>query len=409
MEMNPRPRTAYWTSAMALLTFFLTWSFAYSLFPLWLNQTLQLSGKQTGIVFAANALAALFAMPVYGVVQDRLGTGKQLLRILALLTVGVGPFFVFAYQPLLTHYFYIGVCIGAIYSASAFGAAVGTLEALIERIGRQHDVEFGKVRLWGSLGWAVATFTAGMMFNISPQLNFWIASISGVVFFVCVLRLPTENITAKTLHTNNITALDVFALLKLTSFWRLGFYVMGVSCLYQIYDQQFAIYFASMFPNVEEGNRFYGYLNSVQVFIEAGLMFIAPSVVNKIGAKKGLLLSGAIMALRILASGMVDDAISISLVKLLHAVELPLLLVSIFKYISANFDSRLSATIYLIGFNVVSQAVTTALSSVVGEMYDTLGFANAYLVLGTVVTINVVISWLVLEGNGKIKCASQFK
>ena len=96
---------------------------------MWLNQTLQLSGKQTGIVFAANALAALFAMPVYGVVQDRLGTGKQLLRILALLTVGVGPFFVFAYQPLLTHYFYIGVCIGAIYSASAFGAAVGTLEA----------------------------------------------------------------------------------------------------------------------------------------------------------------------------------------------------------------------------------------------------------------------------------------
>lgn len=164
-----------------------------------------------------------------------------------------------------------------------------------------------------------------------------------------------------------------------------------------------------MFPNVEEGNRFYGYLNSVQVFIEAGLMFIAPSVVNKIGAKKGLLLSGAIMALRIMASGMVDDAISISLVKLLHAVELPLLLVSIFKYISANFDSRLSATIYLIGFNVVSQAVTTALSSVVGEMYDTLGFANAYLVLGTVVTINVVISWLVLEGNGKIKYISQIK
>ncbi|MEM5498640.1 oligosaccharide MFS transporter [Paraglaciecola mesophila] len=407
--MNPRPRTAYWTSAMALLTFFLTWSFAYSLFPLWLNQTLQLSGKQTGIVFAANALAALFAMPVYGVVQDRLGTGKQLLRILALLTIAVGPFFVYVYQPLLTHHFFTGVCVGALYSALAFGAAVGTLEALIERIGRQHGVEFGKARLWGSLGWAVATFAAGIIFNISPQVNFWIASISGVAFFVCVLRLPTENITAKTPYTNNITALDVFALLKLTSFWRLGFYVMGVSCLYQIYDQQFAIYFASMFPNVEEGNRFYGYLNSVQVFIEAGLMFIAPSVVNKIGAKKGLLLSGAIMALRIMASGMVDDAISISLVKLLHAVELPLLLVSIFKYISANFDSRLSATIYLIGFNVVSQAVTTALSSVVGEMYDTLGFANAYLVLGTVVTINVVISWLVLEGNGKIKYISQIK
>lgn len=86
--MNQRPHTAYWTSALALFTFFLTWSFAYSLFPLWLNQALHLSGKQTGIVFAANALAALLAMPFYGVIQDRLGTGKQLLRVLALLTVG---------------------------------------------------------------------------------------------------------------------------------------------------------------------------------------------------------------------------------------------------------------------------------------------------------------------------------
>ena len=405
--LRQRPSTAYWSSALALFTFFLTWSFAYSLFPLWLNQTLQLSGKQTGIVFAANALAALFAMPVYGVVQDKLGTGKQLLRILALLTIAVGPFFVYVYQPLLTHHFFTGVCVGALYSALAFGAAVGTLEALIERIGRQHGVEFGKARLWGSLGWAVATFAAGIIFNISPQVNFWIASVSGAAFFVCVLRLPTNEFDLQSSHRTSISSMDVFALLKLGSFWRLGFYVMGVSCLYQIYDQQFAIYFAAMFPSVEEGNRFYGYLNSTQVFVEAGLMFVAPYVVNKVGAKNGLLLSGAIMALRILASGLVDDTISISMVKLLHAVELPLLLVSIFKYITVNFDARLSATIYLIGFNVMSQVVTTALSSLVGEMYDTFGFANAYLVLGIVVTLNVAISWRVLEDKNKATPALQ--
>ncbi|GAC12554.1 hypothetical protein GCHA_4637 [Paraglaciecola chathamensis S18K6] len=157
-----------------------------------------------------------------------------------------------------------------------------------------------------------------------------------------------------------------------------------------------------MFPSVEEGNRFYGYLNSAQVFVEAGLMFVAPYVVNRVGAKNGLLLSGAIMALRIIASGLVDDAISISMVKLLHAVELPLLLVSIFKYITVNFDARLSATIYLIGFNVMSQVITTALSSLVGEMYDTFGFANAYLVLGIVVSLNVAISWRVLEDKNKV-------
>ena len=191
----------------------------------------------------------------------------------------------------------------------------------------------------------------------------------------------------------------MLSLFSQSRFWRLSLYVMGVSCLYQIYDQQFPIYFSSLFPTPEEGNRFYGYLNSLQVFIEAGMMFIAPFIVNKIGPKNGLLLSGAIMALRMLASGVVADPVSISMVKLLHALELPILLVAIFKYIAVNFDTRLSATIYLIGFHVFTQVVTTLLSSVIGELYDDLGFADTYLLLGTVVTVNLIFSFWILENN----------
>tara|TARA_R100000687_G_scaffold83703_1_gene89498 strand:- start:14285 stop:15433 length:1149 start_codon:yes stop_codon:yes gene_type:complete len=368
------------------------------LFPLWLNQALALTGKETGVVFATNALAALIIMPVYGILQDRLGTGKQLLFMLGLLMAGVGPFFILIYQPLLTSFFIVGAIVGALYSALTFGAAVGTLEAYIERLGRQHDVEFGKARLWGSLGWACATFVAGVIFNINPKLNFVLASATGVGFILCLFWLPASTKTPRT-KKKKVGVSDVLSLFSQSRFWRLSLYVMGVSCLYQIYDQQFPIYFSSLFPTPEEGNRFYGYLNSLQVFIEAGMMFIAPFIVNKIGPKNGLLLSGAIMALRMLASGVVADPVSISLVKLLHALELPILLVAIFKYIAVNFDTRLSATIYLIGFHVFTQVVTTLLSSVVGELYDELGFADTYLLLGTVVTVNLIFSFWILENN----------
>ena len=290
------------------------------------------------------------------------------------------------------------MCIRDRYSALTFGAAVGTLEAYIERLGRQHDVEFGKARLWGSLGWACATFVAGVIFNINPKLNFVLASATGVGFILCLFWLPASTKTPRT-KKKKVGVSDVLSLFSQSRFWRLSLYVMGVSCLYQIYDQQFPIYFSSLFPTPEEGNRFYGYLNSLQVFIEAGMMFIAPFIVNKIGPKNGLLLSGAIMALRMLASGVVADPVSISLVKLLHALELPILLVAIFKYIAVNFDTRLSATIYLIGFHVFTQVVTTLLSSVVGELYDDLGFADTYLLLGTVVTVNLIFSFWILENN----------
>ena len=396
--MKCQLNSAYWSSAITFFSFFLTWSFCYSLFPLWLNQTLALTGKETGVVFATNALAALIIMPVYGILQDRLGTGKQLLFILGLLMAGVGPFFILIYQPLLTSFFIVGAIVGALYSALTFGAAVGTLEAYIERLGRQHDVEFGKARLWGSLGWACATFVAGVIFNINPKLNFVLASATGVGFILCLCWLPASTKTPRT-KKKKVGVSDVLSLFSQSRFWRLSLYVMGVSCLYQIYDQQFPIYFSSLFPTPEEGNRFYGYLNSLQVFIEAGMMFIAPFIVNKIGPKNGLLLSGAIMALRMLASGFVADPVSISLVKLLHALELPILLVAIFKYIAVNFDTRLSATIYLIGFHVFTQVVTTLLSSVIGELYDDLGFADTYLLLGTVVTVNLIFSFWILENN----------
>ena len=396
--MKCQLNSAYWSSAITFFSFFLTWSFCYSLFPLWLNQTLALTGKETGVVFATNALAALIIMPVYGILQDRLGTGKQLLFMLGLLMAGVGPFFILIYQPLLTSFFIVGAIVGALYSALTFGAAVGTLEAYIERLGRKHDVEFGKARLWGSLGWACATFVAGGIFKINPKLNFVLASATGVGFILCLFWLPASTKTPRT-KKKKVGVSDVLSLFSQSRFWRLSLYVMGVSCLYQIYDQQFPIYFSSLFPTPEEGNRFYGYLNSLQVFIEAGMMFIAPFIVNKIGPKNGLLLSGAIMALRMLASGVVADPVSISLVKLLHALELPILLVAIFKYTAVNFDTRLSATIYLIGFHVFTQVVTTLLSSVIGELYDDLGFADTYLLLGTVVTVNLIFSFWILENN----------
>ncbi|MBJ2137793.1 oligosaccharide MFS transporter [Paraglaciecola chathamensis] len=396
--MKCQLNSAYWSSAITFFSFFLTWSFCYSLFPLWLNQALALTGKETGVVFATNALAALIIMPVYGILQDRLGTGKQLLFMLGLLMAGVGPFFILIYQPLLTSFFIVGAIVGALYSALTFGAAVGTLEAYIERLGRQHDVEFGKARLWGSLGWACATFVAGVIFNINPKLNFVLASATGVGFILCLFWLPASTKTPRT-KKKKVGVSDVLSLFSQSGFWRLSLYVMGVSCLYQIYDQQFPIYFSSLFPTPEEGNRFYGYLNSLQVFIEAGMMFVAPFIVNKIGPKNGLLLSGAIMALRMLASGVVADPVSISLVKLLHALELPILLVAIFKYIAVNFDTRLSATIYLIGFHVFTQVVTTLLSSVIGKLYDDLGFADTYLLLGTVVTVNLIFSFWILEND----------
>ena len=54
-------------------------------------------------------------------------------------------------------------------------------------------------------------------------------------------------------------------------------------------------------------------------------------------------------------SGVVVNTIGISAIKLLHAVELSLLLVAVFKYIAKNFDNRLASVMYLVGYQLSNQ------------------------------------------------------
>lgn len=125
----------------------------------------------------------------------------------------------------------------------------------------------------------------------------------------------------------------------------------------------------------------FGYLNSAQIFLEAGMLFVAPFVVNKIGAKNGLLLAAAIMIVRIAGSGLVHGPVPISAMKMLHSLELPILVVSIFRYIAFHFESRLASTLYLVGVSFGHSLGLAVLSPIVGKSYDLIGFPSTYLLI----------------------------
>ncbi len=103
-----------------------------------------------------------------------------------------------------------------------------------------------------------------------------------------------------------------------------------------------------------------------------------------------------ILAIRIIGSGYSDGAVEISSMKQLHAIELPIMLVTLFKNISATFDAHVSATIHTVGFKFMAQVAANGVSIIVGMMYDQLGFSLSYKILGVVVSFFVVVSYVVL-------------
>jgi OHS family lactose permease-like MFS transporter len=136
----------------------------------------------------------------------------------------------------------------------------------------------------------------------------------------------------------------------------------------------------------------FGYLNSLQIFVEAGGLFLAPLLVRRIGAKYGLLLAGTIMIIRIGGSGLAVGPVSISCMKMLHSFELPILVVSVFRYIACHFDNRLASTVYMVGFSFGHSLGLALLSPLVGKCYDLIGYTNTYLLLAAIGAVCLVLS-----------------
>ncbi|KQN42898.1 galactoside permease [Serratia sp. Leaf50] len=383
-----------------LFFFFVSWSSSSSLLSIWLHQEVGLKAMDTGVIFSVLSVSALCAQVCYGFIQDRLGLRKNLLWYLTGLLILSGPaYMIFGY--LLSINILLGSVFGGVFIGLTFNGGIGVLESYTERVSRQSTFEFGKARMWGSLGWAVATFFAGLLFNINPKLNFVLASCSGLVFFALLARLKVStpaSLEKVELGAEKVTLEDALRLFTLPRFWALVFFVVG-TCIYGVYDQQFPVYFSSQFATLREGNAMYGYLNSFQVFLEAAGMFCAPWLVNRIGAKNGLIFAGMVMALRMMSSGLVEGPVLISITKLLHAVELPILLVSVFKYNSLNFDKRLSSTLYLVGFACTSSIIATFLSPLAGYSYEKYGFAQSYLIMGLMVFCTTFISIFLLSSH----------
>ncbi|RAS74525.1 MFS transporter [Priestia endophytica] len=389
----------YWKLSAYFFFFFFTWSASYSLFSIWLGQEIKLSGSATGLIFSVNAIFALCMQPIYGYISDKIGLKKNILFFISLLLVFVGPFYIFIYGPLLQYNVLLGAIVGGMYLGVSFLAGIGAIESYIEKISRKYEFEYGKSRMWGSLGWASATFFAGQLFNINPNINFWIASGSAIILVFIILSIRIEMTTYEVEKAQSVSLKDAGQLFLLKDFWFLMLYVVGVTCVYSVYDQQFPIYYASVFPSEALGNQVFGYLNSVQVFLEAGMLFLAPFMVNKLGAKNSLLLAGFLMAFRIIGSGLVMGPIGISSMKLIHALELPIMLIAIFKYLAINFDTRLSSILYLVGFQFASQVGAAILSPISGILYDSIGFRYSYLVMGTMVLGFTIISIFTLLGS----------
>lgn len=399
MQLSLKNRNYIAFSAVSFCHLF-AWASAMSFFAIWLGQHLGIGAAKVGLLYSANMLVALVMQPVLGFISDKIGLKKILLLIIFFVLVMIGPFFIYVYGPLLISNFYLGAVLGGIYLGFVFNAGYGVIDSYLNKIAIKYKFEYGRARMWGSAGWAVATYVTGLFMNINPNLAFWCASIAALVAVIFISMAKVEITSWDMKNAESVSLKDALCLLKNKDILYLLFFMLGVGCVYDVYDQQFGVYFVSQFSSSEEGNLWFGNLGALQTLFEAVFLFAAPVIANKLGAKRTLILAGTIMAFRIIGSSFEWGPLWIGAIKCIHSFEKPLFLVGQFKYISKNFDLRLSSSIYL-GCMCTSSICGSFLSPFFGHLYETIGFSQAYLYIGVVAGICTMISYKLLVDDDR--------
>ena len=398
----------YMSNSLMILLFFTGWGIWWSFFQIWLTTKKGFSGTQVGTIYSFNSAITLILMLVYGSLQDKLGIKKNLLIFCVSCEVFLGPFFTWVYVPLLKSNFIVGALIGSIYLSVAFLAASPTFEALAERMSRRFGFEYGQARAWGSFGYAVAALIAGFMFTLNAYLIFWIGSVFSIVLLLVLLFIKPENDTVIVTKyesksnnqdvNNSPSLLEILSVFKMPDLWKIVIFISMSWTFYTVFDQQmFPEFFTTFFGTETAGQQAYGVLNSLEVFLESIMMGIIPIMMRKTGVRKSLLIGLVIMVLRIGGCGLVTNPLGVSIIKLLHAPETAIFILAMFRYFTLHFDTRISTTLYMVGFQIAAQVGQIIFSTPFGLLHDKIGYQPTFLIVAGIVFISAIYAFFVLK------------
>ncbi|MCI1934983.1 MAG: oligosaccharide MFS transporter [Bifidobacteriaceae bacterium] len=418
--MKSLRRPVFWNFGLLFFFYFATWQLWSTFGPMWLQDTAGMNATHIGTLNTVAALAALILQPIFGPLQDKLAMKKNLFYFVTFCILLLGPLFTWVFLPLIHANEMAGAVVAGIYLSLCLNGGVGIIESYNERASRAFNFEYGHARLFGSLAGACASFVGGFMYAANPGSIFWAMTFCGalLVVLISIVHIPEEAVEnaegVKDEKQVEVTSHDFAKIFKDRSFWGFAILIIGSATMYDVFDQQFANYFSGMYVDqgwgtLAQGEALFATVVSIQILLEAFFMLFMPSLINKIGAKTGLIIYGSILFVRVLGCAFIPNISMLIFWRLLASLEMPFMLVSVMKYITRVFDKRLSATVYMYGFGTAKQIGVSIFSIVMGVLITSITFKHAYLVLAIVIAVLVLVGSLLMRSDTKAVGESEQK
>jgi nucleoside transporter len=276
-------------SAMMFLEFFI-WGAWFVTMGTYLGKSLHASGTQNATAYATQALGAIVAPFIIGLIADRYFSAQKILGVLHI--IGAGLLYYESKAPNFDT-FYPGIL--------AYMILYMPTLALVNSVSFKQMVnpskEFPPIRVFGTLGWIVAGLLIGWLnweASNSLALTFLMAAIASVALGLLSFSLPETPPAKKGQKTSigDILGLDAIGLLKNRSY--LVFFLASVAICIPL---AFYYNFTNPFLN-EVGMKKAAAVQSLGQVSEFLFMAAMPFFFVRLGVKKMLALGMLAWALR---------------------------------------------------------------------------------------------------------------
>lgn len=360
--------------------FVATWLAARDLDPTWI-----------AAIGSASLISRTLGQPVMSYLADVFG------RRLLLLISGVGAaaatlILVFCYAP--------GAILAAVFVAGIF---IGPVIPLADALSlADKGINYGRVRLWGSLGFAMANVMGGALIDrFEAPMVIWLEVAGLVILAFAAKGLPNSSAAARAIIDPQLAADRNRALLAVFRSWKIWLFILAVATV-NAGHAYFYLFSANLWSETLGFTKLEsGLLWAWGVLAEVGVLFLFGNRVTPRWAK-GLLLAGAVgAAVRWTGTAYAGTFLTLLVLQTLHGLTYGATHLGAMQVMRAAVPEHISTAVMGVYAGVVNGVIIGIVMANLGWVYETMqgrGFLWMA-VLGVIGTVGMIVFTRVWHGG----------
>jgi MFS transporter, PPP family, 3-phenylpropionic acid transporter len=361
-----------------------------SLFPLlsvYLTEIEKLNGYQIGIILSLGPVVMIFFQPFWGMIADMKNLHNRLLTVTTLIT-GVS-----ALGYLFFEGFFLFILV-AIVLAIFQSAIIPLSDSISLKYTSSAGVNYGNVRLFGSLGFGVAVFLMGKLSEWNPQVIFYTFFLTLLIAGAISLKMPREAAGKPNGLLSGIK--DLMGMKRFLVFLAITFMIFGPNLANNFYFSLF----------VEDRGGTYtgiGIAFLIAVLSEIPFMRAAGSWIHKLGLLQVALIAALVSLIRWLFYFTEPELSLIYASAVIQGFSLGLFIPAGLQYIREITPKHITATAVTIYSAVGNGLGNWFFTFVGGIIFEEFNVYGVYLFFAVLTLVGVLLTAWLLRDHKKIE------